>query len=156
MVRRQTFSAIDFGRRLYRVGQNWRRQVDGRVRQFGLTDATWRPLLHLGRFGDGVRQTDLAVSLAIEGPSLVRLLDALERAGLLERREDADDRRSKTLRLTSAGLETYRKLAVEYEAIGRTLLKGITAADIEVCERVFDRMESNLARVMATRDGDAP
>ena len=84
MVRRQTFSAVDFGRRLYRLGQNWRRQVDGRVRQFGLTDATWRPLLHLGRFGDGVRQTDLAASLAIEGPSLVRLLDALERTGLIE------------------------------------------------------------------------
>jgi MarR family transcriptional regulator for hemolysin len=155
MIRRKTFSAIDFGRRLYRLGQNWRRQVDVRVRQFGLTDATWRPLLHLGRFGDGVRQTHLAASLAIEGPSLVPLLDALERTGLLERREDADDRRSKTLRLTSAGLETYQKLAVEYDAIGRALLKDITNADIEVCERVFDRIESNVARIMATRDGDA-
>jgi MarR family transcriptional regulator for hemolysin len=155
MVRRQTFSAVDFGRRLYRLGQNWRRQVDGRVRQFGLTDATWRPLLHLGRFGDGVRQTDLAASLAIEGPSLVRLLDALERTGLLERQEDADDRRSKTLRLTSAGLEIYQKIAVEYEAIGRALLKDITTADIGVCERVFDRIERNVARVTAARDGDA-
>ena len=30
----------DFGRRPFRLGQNWRRQLDQQMRQFGLTDAT--------------------------------------------------------------------------------------------------------------------
>ena len=50
-----------------------------------------------------MRQTDLAAALDIEGPSLVRLLDALERQGLVERCGEPDDRRVKTLRMTPAG-----------------------------------------------------
>ena len=99
----------DFGRRLFRLGQNWRRQLDQQMRQFGLTDATWRPLLYLGRLGDGMRQTDLAAALDIEGPSLVRLLDALERQGLVERCGEPDDRRVKTLRMTPAGHAHVRR-----------------------------------------------
>ncbi|UPG70899.1 hypothetical protein MVG78_09605 [Roseomonas gilardii subsp. gilardii] len=49
------------------------------MRRLGLSDGTWRPLLYLGRMGGGIRQTDLAGALGIEGASLVRLLDALER-----------------------------------------------------------------------------
>ena len=149
-----SFATGDFGRQLYRLGQNWRREVDIRMRRFGLTDATWRPLLYLGRFGDGMRQTDLAAALDIEGPSLVRLLDTLGRSGLVERCEDSDDRRSKTLRLTEAGRQAYHRLAEEYEAVGRALLQPVAAQDIEVCQRVFQRIEQAMARVAATRDGE--
>jgi MarR family transcriptional regulator for hemolysin len=83
----------EFGRQVYRLSSAWRREIDVRVRAFGLTDATWRPLLTLGRIGDGVRQTDLAAALMIENSSLVRLLDVLEGARLVERLEDAGDRR---------------------------------------------------------------
>ena len=48
--------------------------VDAELQAFGLTDATWRPLAYVGRLGGGVRQKELAIALAIEGPSLVRLL----------------------------------------------------------------------------------
>src|ERR1700744_6129250 len=92
--------ATEFARQVYRVATAWRREIDQRVRAFGLTDATWRPLLYLGRVGYGVIQTDLAATLTIESPSLVRLIDALERAGLVERLEDTDDRRSKRLWMT--------------------------------------------------------
>ena len=59
--------------------------MDEELSGYGLTDATWRPLFHLGRLGDGIRQTELAEALGIQGPSLVRLLDNLERDGLISR-----------------------------------------------------------------------
>src|SRR3546814_2038548 len=45
----------------------------------------------------GVQTCALPIStaLGIEGPSLVRLLDTLERRGLVERREDDADRRAR-------------------------------------------------------------
>jgi MarR family transcriptional regulator for hemolysin len=134
----------EFGRRMFRLGQNWRRQVDQEMRQFGLTDATWRPLYYLGRFGDGMRQTDLAAALDIEGPSLVRLLDALERQGLVERLGDADDRRVKTTQVTAAGRELYEKVAAAYRRISTTLLADVTDADIAICHRVFGQVEAAL------------
>jgi MarR family transcriptional regulator for hemolysin len=48
-----------------------------------MTEATWRPLVYVARLGAGVRQKELAIALGIEGPSLVRLLDGLERRRLI-------------------------------------------------------------------------
>ena len=76
-----------FSFRLAYIARRLRQAVDDELRAYGLTDATWRPLVYVGRLGDGVRQKELAQALGIQGPSLVRLLDTLERHGLIERRE---------------------------------------------------------------------
>jgi MarR family transcriptional regulator, transcriptional regulator for hemolysin len=142
----EILSPPEFGRQLFRLGTAWRREIDVRMRRFGLTDATWRPLLHLGRLGDGVRQTDLAASLDIEGPSLVRLLDVLERANLIERVEDAEDRRSKRVRMTEAGHALYSKLYAVYEDLSRFLLDGATAAELDACRSLFAKLERAIER----------
>src|SRR5258708_19911290 len=90
---------LDFGFTLARLSRRLRQAVDAELRTFGLTDATWRPLAYVGRLGGGVRQKELATALGIEGPSLVRLLDSLERRGLIERREDERDRRPRAISL---------------------------------------------------------
>jgi len=144
----------DFGRTMFRMGQAWRRQMDLAMQQFGLTDATWRPLFYLGRFGDGMRQKDLAAMIDIEGPSLVRLLDALERQGLVERRDEADDRRAKTLHLTPAGRAAYKRQAVVYYRISNRILQHVSDADIAVCKRVFAQLEA--AMTGFPKDSEVP
>ncbi len=156
MPKKQPFAAGDFGRRLFRLGQNWRRGIDARMRQFGLTDATWRPLLHLGRFGDGMRQTDLAAQLDIEAPSLVRLLDTLEHAGLVTRREDKEDRRSKIVQLTEAGRQTYETIWDEYVTLNNDVVTGVSADDLACCNRVFAQIEHNMSHAAASRDESKP
>jgi MarR family transcriptional regulator, transcriptional regulator for hemolysin len=146
----------EFGHRLHRLGQNWRRQVDLEMRQFGLTDATWRPLYYLGRFGDGMRQTDLAAALDIEGPSLVRLLDALERQGLTERLSDNGDRRVKTMRVTDAGRMLYEQVADAYNRISTDLLGHVSDADIAACQRVFGEVEKALDLIQPTNSPRGP
>jgi MarR family transcriptional regulator, transcriptional regulator for hemolysin len=137
--------ATEFARQVYRVATAWRREIDQRVRAFGLTDATWRPLLYLGRMGDGVRQTDLAATLTIENPSLVRLIDALERAGLVERLEDTDDRRSKRLWMTAAGRETYAKVAAIHARLADNFVKDVSGAELDLCYSVLDRVLRSIA-----------
>jgi MarR family transcriptional regulator for hemolysin len=91
--------------RLTYLTRRWRKVLDVEFQSSGLTDATWRPLLHLHILGEDIRQKDLAASLGIEGPSLVRLMDSLIAKGLIERSEDTRDRRAKLLRLTPEGLK---------------------------------------------------
>jgi DNA-binding MarR family transcriptional regulator len=67
----------------------------------------------------GLSQADLAERLGIEPARLVRLLDGLERRGLLRRRASPRDRRSHALVLTRAGareLKRMKVLAAEHEA----------------------------------------
>jgi MarR family transcriptional regulator for hemolysin len=132
--------ATDFGRQIYRVSTAWRREIDLRVRDFGLTEATWRPLLYLGRLGDGQRQTDLAAALLIEDASLVRLVDALERASLVERVEDPDDRRSKRLTMTETGREIYERVAAIHDGLAEAFIKDVSPKELDLCNAVLGRI----------------
>ncbi len=135
---------IDFGFRVARVARRLRQAVDAELRTFGLTEATWRPLAYVGRLGGGVRQKELAAALSIEGPTLVRLLDNLERRGLIERREDETDRRARGIHLTRAGRDLAARVArVGTEVQARALAK-VSPADLETCQRVLDRIEGEL------------
>jgi MarR family transcriptional regulator for hemolysin len=134
----------DFGFLVGRIARRLRSAVDGELRAIGLTEATWRPLVHLRRLGDGVRQKELATALSIEGPSLVRLLDSLERRGLIERREDENDRRARGIYLTRPGRELAVRAAKVGNAIQARLLAGVPVADLETCERVLESIEREL------------
>ncbi|HTR16636.1 MAG TPA: MarR family transcriptional regulator [Acetobacteraceae bacterium] len=141
----------EFGTRLYRLAQAWRRELDASLRQFELTDATWRPLLYLGRLGDGLRQTDLARALDIEGPSLVRLLDNLERQGLIERSDDPADRRSKLVHMTEAGERLYARVAEVASSVQARLLASIPPDGITIMHHVFSAIETALREADAER-----
>src|ERR1700754_357221 len=85
------------------IHRAYRAAADEALAHYGLSQATAWPVIWAGRLGDGVRQGVLAEAMGVEGPSLVRVLDQLVTAGLIERREDPLDRRAKTLHLTPAG-----------------------------------------------------
>jgi len=134
----------EFGLLIARLSRRLRQAVDAEMRLIGLTEATWRPLIYLRSLGDGVRQKELATAMSIEGPSLVRLLDSLERRGFIERREDENDRRARGIHLTRAG----RDLAVRAARIGNSLQKrlldSVPANDLEICERVLETLEREI------------
>ena len=134
----------DFAFRASLIVRRIRQAIDLELRTYGLTEATWRPLAFVGRLGDGVRQKELATALGIEGPSLVRLLDTLERRGLLERREDDADRRVRGIHLTAAGRELQRRLGLVSAAVQRRLLADVAPADFDACARVFAAIEKAL------------
>jgi MarR family transcriptional regulator for hemolysin len=147
---------IDFGFRVARISRRLRQAVDAELRTFGLTEATWRPLAYVGRLGGGVRQKELATALSIEGPTLVRLLDNLERRGLIERREDETDRRARGIYLTRAGRELAVRVAKVGSEVQTRALAKVTAADLETCQRVLDQIERelDLRLDVATRAAD--
>jgi len=144
MARRVGEQAHTFGFRLAWMARRLRQAVDGELRAYGLTEATWRPLAYLGRLGEGIRQKELAQALGIEGPSLVRLLDGLERRGLVERREDEEDRRAHGIYLTPQGRELQKRVLRISDAIQRRLLAAVQPADLEACQRVFQAIEAAL------------
>lgn len=135
---------IDFGFRIARIARRLRQAVDAEVRSLGLTEATWRPLVYVRRLGDGVRQKELATALSIEGPSLVRLLDNLERRGLIERRADENDRRARGIHLTRAGRDLARRAAKVGGEIQARLLANVPADELAACQRVLAAIEREL------------
>lgn len=146
---------IDFGFNVARIARRLRQAVDAELRAFGLTEATWRPLAYVGRLGGGVRQKELATALSLEGPSLVRLLDNLERRGLIERREDETDRRARGIYLTRAGRDLAVRVAKVGTEIQVRLLASVPAQDLAACQRVLASIERQLDELLGL-DSAAP
>ncbi|MBT1076390.1 MarR family winged helix-turn-helix transcriptional regulator [Geobacter grbiciae] len=131
----------------YRLGlltRHWRQVLDTDFQFAGLTDATWRPLLHLHLLGDGTRQKDLAASIGIEGPSLVRLLDTLIAKGLIERSEDVTDRRAKLLNLTPEGRVIVARIQETVTALENDLLSPFNDDEIARVAEFIGRLESTV------------
>lgn len=122
--------------------RRWRQVLDTKIRASGLTDATWRPLLHLSLLGDGIRQKDLAASLGIEGPSIVRLLDTLLGKGLIQRTEDATDRRAKLLFLTPEGQRLVERIQATVWSLEQKLLGSFSDGEVSLMAKLVERLES--------------
>ena len=110
-----------------------------RLAPFDLTEATWLPLVHIARAPAPPRQKDLAASMSLDGSSVVRLLDNLESAGLI-RRKEGDDRRAKIILLTARG----RAIADKVETVARRIrgdaLTGLSDKDIATTVRVLQHV----------------
>ena len=146
MKRTQQQLRDGFASLIARAGRQWRRAVDRRLQPFGLTEATWLPLIYLARAPVPVRQKDLAASLVLDGSSVVRLLDALEAAGLIERREETADRRAKSITVTSRGLSIIDQVEAASRDVRNATLVGLSRDEIEVANRVLELVCQNLAK----------
>jgi MarR family transcriptional regulator, transcriptional regulator for hemolysin len=89
-------------------------------------------------------QLELARSLGIEGPTLTRHLDGMERAGLVERRRDPSDRRAVQVELTDAGRELHNRLRSKVIAFDERLRSGLGAEELDQVRAVLARLEHNV------------
>jgi MarR family transcriptional regulator for hemolysin len=133
-----------FASLIARVGRQWRREVDRRLQPFGLTEATWLPLVHLDRAPAPMRQKDLAASLVLDGSTVVRLLDALETSGLIERREESADRRAKTITVTARGRSIIEQVEAASREVRNAALLGLSDKDIASATRALELVQTNL------------
>ncbi|CAH1652446.1 MarR family transcriptional regulator [Hyphomicrobiales bacterium] len=101
---------------LLKVRQKLINSFKEELRHQGVTLARARALLALSKEGD-LTQTSVAAYLEIEGPSAVRLIDELEKSGLVLRQQDANDRRIKNLILTDEGKEMSQRLLEKWQEI---------------------------------------
>jgi len=122
----------------------YRSTADKALSDLGLSQATAWPIVMTGRMGDGVRQGALAEALAIEGPSLVRVLDQLVASGLMTREEDPTDRRAKRLHLTPAGQAVRQQAEDLLLVLRRRLFKGVDEKEVQVFLNVLDALKLSL------------
>jgi DNA-binding MarR family transcriptional regulator len=72
------------------------------------------------------------------------LLDQLERAGLITRTEDPEDRRAYRVKLTKEGRRTFAKMAAEHESWIVKLFDGISEREQRVLNDSLLRLRTHL------------
>jgi DNA-binding MarR family transcriptional regulator len=132
------------------VARLMRTLYDRRMAPLGLTRSQWWVLNHL-YFHEGISQTQLAAILDIEKAALGRLLDRMEAKGLVARRQDDRDRRTRRVYLTKEiqpTLQVMRKAA----AVTREESTGsLSQAERASLLDMLQRMREDLSALTADR-----
>lgn len=126
-----------FGSLLHGTARAWRLKLDERLKPLGMSQARWRTLLHLSMADNVVTQSELALRLGVEEPTLVNLLHRLEDAGWVKRVSAAHDRRCKTVRLQRRAHRVIGEITDTAGALRHELLADISARDLATCMRVL-------------------
>jgi MarR family transcriptional regulator, transcriptional regulator for hemolysin len=134
-----------FGYRIAVLVRRWRALVDAELAAYGLSQATWRPLIHLASFPEPPRQCELAEALQLGCPALVRLIDRLEEGGLVERVVDGD-RRANKVRLTRSGKKLASRVDDIIAAVERDLLRDLSAGELAQSVRAIESIEGRIER----------
>jgi MarR family transcriptional regulator for hemolysin len=136
-----------FGLQFGLLARRWRRTLDARLAEAGLSDATWAPLVHLHESGDGISQKALAALVGLDASSLVRLIDILVARGLVERRTDATDRRARLIHLTDAGRRAVAEILRLLVGREAEILADVSDAELVQVMDVFARIGRRLPQL---------
>ena len=135
-------TAESFGLLMHLTAHDWRTALDRRLRPLGLSRATWMLLAIVSR-SEGLSQSELASRLGLEGASVVRLVDRLEKERLIERRTGAD-RRVKTIHLRDKGAAVAAEIRKVAAGLRAEVFRGISARELEAAAAVLAKLKARL------------
>ncbi|MDW9413269.1 MarR family winged helix-turn-helix transcriptional regulator [Sinorhizobium meliloti] len=133
------------------VNRKLRSVFDARVKERGLTLPRARMLFALAR-KEGLNQRELAEELDIETPTIVRLLDGMEKQGFIERRVELSDRRAKQIHMTDVGRSVADEIQKLASDIREEVLGGLQPQEIAVALKVVSKIATNIQSI--GRSGD--
>src|SRR5271170_7265448 len=148
LAQKMTISpARELGFGLHDVARLLRTYSDQRARELGTTRAQWAVLSRLQRC-EGVKQSELAEALDLAPITLGRLIDKLSGAGLVERRDDATDRRAHRLYLTEKAAPALVSLGALAEDVMGKALVGVDETTIHAMHDGLKIIKANLKNEM--------
>ncbi|TVY07833.1 MarR family winged helix-turn-helix transcriptional regulator [Paenibacillus cremeus] len=107
-----------------------------------ITTEQWTVLHRLAE-QDGISQKELAKRAEKDQTNITRILDHLERKGLVERRTNAEDRRSFLTYITEAGRTLDSTLVPIENQVIRSVLHGLTEEQIQTLRELLLHLTRN-------------
>ena len=135
----------EFAFALHDVARLMRTLADQRARVLNMTRAQWAVLKRL-EMNEGAKQAELAEQLDLQPITLARLVDKLAGLGLVERRDDPNDRRANRLYLTEKSTPVLEQLGALGEELVGQALENFDAFEIEALNKNMERIRANLKR----------
>jgi len=136
--------------RLLTCTQLIERQVRSRLRErFSTTLPRFDLMAQLARHRDGLKMNELSRMLMVTGGNVTAIVDQLEHEGLVERLDDASDRRAFLIRLTRAGERSFAEMARAHEEWIVELLSGLSRREHDDLLKLLAKLKSHAVEVLS-------
>lgn len=123
-----------------------RRDFHARARQMKATQTQTKALLVIAR-REGLTQSSLAQRLEVQPMTVARMIDRMQRAGLVKRVPRPDDRRAVGLYLTPKARPVLQKVMTIAGAVRERAIAGLSNDDKTKLEMLLQKIKTNYACV---------
>jgi DNA-binding MarR family transcriptional regulator len=118
---------------LLRTADALQSRVEAKLKEFGLTGTQYNALRILrGAGADGIPCSEIGERMITRDPDVTRLLDRLQKRGLVERSRGKQDRRVIYGKITATGLKLLREMDAPVDKHGREMLRHVSQANLKL------------------------
>jgi MarR family transcriptional regulator, transcriptional regulator for hemolysin len=109
----------------------------------GVTVGQWKVIVMLVK-QNGLTQKEIADRLGLEGPTLIPIIDKMEKEGLVVRRVDSADRRNNRIYRTDKADALWNRMVECATKVRQISVKDISEENISSMRNVLDNIWQNL------------
>jgi DNA-binding MarR family transcriptional regulator len=132
--------------------RRWRKIANDRIKPLRQTMARGETLYLVAYSDEELNQSELARLIGVEGPTMVRMLDALSQEGLIERQQSHEDLRVTINRITDKGRQVVRKIMRITNELRREVLQDVDREELRITNKVLAQI---LRRLETLTNDDA-
>jgi MarR family transcriptional regulator for hemolysin len=135
-------------RMLVMASRSWIYRIDNMLRNAtGQSRARWQVLFTMAFAEQPVTMTEICRRIRVQWPTMVRVIEGMERDGLLARKGNPADRRSKLMHLTPRGTALVTQIQPILDRERAYLLSELTDEELQTCTRLLEKVfEASIAR----------
>src|SRR6187200_1840247 len=127
-----------------RTARAFVKALDSELRyRTGVTFGQWKIMVMLVN-QNGLTQKEIADRLDLEGPTLIPIIDKMEKEGLVIRKVDTDDRRNNRIYRTDKADKLWDKMLEFSFRIRQISVRDISEQNIAIMRDVLDKIWLNL------------
>lgn len=125
-------------RLLVLASRSWTNRTDKMLRlETGQSRARWQALFTIAFAEQPSTMTEICHRARVQWPTTMRVVQDMERDGLIERENNPADKRSKLLRLTASGDRVIEKVQPTLDRERAALLADFSDEELRMCEKML-------------------
>lgn len=133
--------------------KTWEKAADIELRErFGLVGSQWKIIVVLS-MKEGITQKHIADMAFVEAPTLVPVIDRMEKQGYLTRQPDQRDRRNNLIFMTQKSKKIVDPIIDCILEIRNMGLNKISKKDMEIARKVLERITANTEEFIRMKGG---
>ena len=132
------------GFQLFQIHKAHRQRAEVALNKLGIHTGQEMVLLQLW-IEEGIPQSQLAACMEVEPPTATKMLQRMERAGLIERRPDPEDARISRVYLTGHGRALEQPVLEVWKQLEAQTVSGLSPTEQALLRRLLMQVSANLS-----------
>ena len=115
------------------------------ISEFGITGTQYNVLRILkGVYPEGHPRCEIITRMIEKSPDITRLIDRLEKTGLVERDRISEDRRMSITKITQKGLKVVNEIQPRLDELNKIITKNLTTEECKTLSGLIEKIYGHL------------